>query len=366
MPEIGSEGPVPRALVQSTLIPLWDCWRALYKARAKRAPLELDLPERRVVLDEKGRILSVAPRERLDAHKLIEDYMIAANVAAAKALEAKRAPVMYRVHEPPAREKLVALKDYLKTFGLEFAMGQVVRPATFNRIIERIGDADFRPQVMEQVLRTQTQAYYAPRNQGHFGLALGSYAHFTSPIRRYADLLVHRALAGAWRLGEGALTAEEAAAMEATGEIISNLERRAMVAERETMDRYVAAYLADHVGQLLDCRITGVQPFGFFATVEGLGGDGLVPAATLGGEYFRHDEASQRLIGDESGAAYALGQRLKLRLVEADPVSGGLRFALPDAAPGESRRPGPRGDGPKRRMQGRRGRPANIRHRGGK
>jgi ribonuclease R len=329
----------------------------MYKAREKRAPLELDLPERRVMLDEKGRILSVAPRERLDAHKLIEDYMIAANVAAAKALEAKKAPVMYRVHEPPGREKLVALKDYLKTFGIEFALGQVIRPATFNAIIDRLGDEDFRPQVMEQILRTQTQAYYAPVNQGHFGLALGSYGHFTSPIRRYADLLVHRALIRAYRLGEGGLTDEQAAAMEVTGELISNHERRAMVAERETMDRYVAAFLADQVGAVVDCRITGIQPFGFFATVEGLGGDGLVPAAGLGDEYFRHDEASQRLVGDESGETYTLGQRLKLRLVEADPVSGALRFALPDA--GADRPPPQRRD---RRLPSKRGRPANIRH----
>jgi ribonuclease R len=353
MPEI--EG-----TIVDRLKPLWACWRALNAAREKRGPLELELPERRVTLDEKGRILSVAPRERLDAHKLIEDYMIAANVAAAKALEARRMPVMYRVHEPPSREKLVALKDYLKTLGVEFALGQVVRPETFNRLIERVGEAEFRPQVMEQILRTQTQAYYAPRNQGHFGLALGSYAHFTSPIRRYADLVVHRALARAYRLGEGGLTDDEAAAMEVTGELISNLERRAMVAERETMDRYVAAYLADRVGALLQCRITGVQPFGFFATVEELGGDGLVPAATLGGEYYRYDEASQSLVGEESGTAYTIGQRLTLRLAEAEPVSGGLRFALPEApAP----RRAPRPSGPR---QGRRGRPPNIRHRGRK
>lgn len=366
MPEIESEGPVPRALVQSTLVPLWDCWVALYKAREKRAPLELDLPERRVMLDEKGRILSVAPRERLDAHKLIEDYMIAANVAAAKALEAKRGPVMYRVHEPPAREKLVALKDYLKTFGIEFALGQVIRPETFNRIIDRLGEAEFRPQVMEQILRTQTQAYYAPRNQGHFGLALGSYAHFTSPIRRYADLLVHRSLAASYKLGEGGLTADEEASMEVTGELISNLERRAMVAERETLDRYVAAYLSDHVGQIMDCRITGVQPFGFFATVEALGGDGLVPAAILGSEYFRYDESSLSLTGEESGERYTTGQRLKLRLVEADPVSGNLRFELPEGAKGGPRpqRPrGPRRDGAGH-MVGRRGRPGNVRHQG--
>jgi ribonuclease R len=292
--------------------------------------------------------------------------MIAANVAAAKALEAKRAPVMYRVHEPPSREKLVALKDYLKTFEVEFALGQVVKPDTFNRIIERIGEADFRPQVMEQILRTQTQAYYGPQNHGHFGLALGSYAHFTSPIRRYADLVVHRALVRSYRLGEGALTDEENAAMEVTGELISNLERRAMVAERETMDRYVAAFLSEKVGELVPCRITGVQPFGFFATVEDLGGDGLVPAATLGKDYYRYDEASQSLIGDETGEAFTLGQRLTLRLAEANPVSGSLRFELPDAPLGAGRSPRPREPREGRRMQGPRGRPANIRHRGRK
>jgi ribonuclease R len=352
------------------LKPLWACWRALYAARAKRGPLELDLPERRVTLDEKGRILSVAPRERLDAHKLIEDYMIAANVAAAKALEAKQAPVMYRVHEPPSREKLVALKDYLKTFDIEFALGQVVKPDTFNRIIERLGEADSRPQVMEQILRTQTQAYYGPQNYGHFGLALGSYAHFTSPIRRYADLVVHRALVRGYRLGpedkSTGLTDQEAGAMEVTGELISNLERRAMIAERETMDRYVAAFLADRVGALVKCRITGVQPFGFFATVEELGGDGLVPAATLGPDYYRYDEASQSLTGDESGTAFTLGQRLTLRLAEADPVSGGLRFELPEAPKGSGRAPAAARDRNGKRPQGRRGRPANIRHQGGK
>jgi ribonuclease R len=371
MPEIeAGPPPVAAALVESTLKPLWACWNALFAAREKRAPLDLDLPERRVVLDEKGRIVSVAPRERLDAHKLIEDYMIAANVAAARALEAKKAPVMYRDHEPPGREKLVALKDYLKTFDVEFALGQVIQPATFNRIIERIGEADFRPQVMEQILRTQTQAYYSPDNKGHFGLALGSYAHFTSPIRRYADLVVHRALVRAYGLGEGGLTDQEAEAMEVTGELISQLERRAMEAERETLDRYVAAYLSERVGDLVDCRITGVQPFGFFATVEGLGGDGLVPVSTLGSEYFRYEEASQSLAGEESGDRFSPGQRLKLRLVEANPVSGGLRFEVPDSghAParprGGARRDGRRGAEDRPRPQGRRGRPANIRHRG--
>ena len=356
MPEL--EGPVPSELVEKALKPLWACWQALLKAREKREPLELDLPERRVMLDEKGRILSVAPRERLDAHRLVEDYMIAANVAAAKALEKKKAAVMYRVHEAPGREKLVALKDYLATFDVEFALGQVVRPATFNRIIERIGpDHDARPEIMEQVLRTQMQARYGPEPLGHFGLALSSYAHFTSPIRRYADLLVHRALVSSYQLGEGGLPPADAEQFTEIGEHISMLERRAMEAERETIDRYVAAFLADKVGQILRCRITGVQPFGFFATVEDLGGDGLLLAKDLGREYFRYDEAAKQLVGDETGETYRIGQRLTLRLAEANPVSGSLRFELPEGSYGAA--PARRD---RQRPSGRRGRPANVRH----
>ena len=365
----GTGDKVAPELVETALRPLWDCWRALYKAREAREPLDLDLPERRIVLDEKGRILSVAPRERLDAHKLIEDYMIAANVAAAKALEAKKAPVMYRIHEPPSREKLVALKDYLETFDIPFALGQVVKPATFNRILDKVGEADFRPQVMEQVLRSQTQAYYGPANHGHFGLSLGSYGHFTSPIRRYADLVVHRGLVAAYRLGVGGV-AEDMTTMERTGEVISALERRAMEAERETVDRYVAAYLSEHVGTIMQARITGVQSFGFFATVDGIGGDGLVPARDLGREYFRYDEKGQRLVGDHSGEEFTLGMRLPLRLVEANPVSGALRFELVDGKGSAGEAPSGRGDRePGRRpprVLKRRGRPGNIRHQGRK
>jgi ribonuclease R len=346
-------------LVETALLPLWECWRALAEARDTREPLDLDLPERRVVLDEKGRIMSVAPRDRLDAHRLIEDYMIAANVAAAKALEAKKAPVMYRVHEPPAREKLVALKDYLETFEVPFALGQVVKPATFNRILERVGDVPFRPEIMEQVLRTQTQAYYAPANHGHFGLSLGSYAHFTSPIRRYADLLVHRALVSAQALGPGGLNGDED--FELAGTTISKLERRAMEAERETIDRYVAAFLSERVGELVEVRITGVTNFGFFATVDGIGGDGLMPVRDLGGEYFRFDEAARRLVGEQSGEAYAQGQRLALRLAEANPVSGALRFELPEGRYGGAVRERSAKGAPPRTLK-RRGRPGNLRH----
>ncbi len=359
MPEV--EGRVPAELVEKALKPLWACWRALLAAREKRQPLELDLPERQVVLDEKGRITSVAARERLDAHRLVEDFMIAANVAAARALEAKNSPVMYRIHEPPSRVKLEALKDYLDTFDVPFTLGQVIKPETFNHIIERVGEADFRPEIMEQLLRTQMQARYGPERLGHFGLALATYAHFTSPIRRYADLLVHRGLVSAYKLGDGGLPPEDAAKFDDIGELISRLERRAMEAERETVDRYVAAYLADQVGQVVLCRITGVQPFGFFATVAEFGGDGIVPVSTIGDEYFRYDEKTQQLIGEETGTSFRMGQKLKLRIVESNPVTGGLRFALPADGSGEAKQENRR-DRIHRAPQQRRGRPKNIRH----
>ncbi len=356
---------------------LWDAWKLLAADRAAREPLELDLPERRVVLDDQGRIDSVAVRERLDAHRVVEDFMIAANVAAAKALESKVAPVVYRIHEPPSREKLVALREYLKTFGHSLAMGQVITPGLFNRFLKDVTDEAEKAQVMEAVLRSQTQAYYGPANAGHFGLALGSYAHFTSPIRRYADLLVHRALVDAFKLEQPApkppipetsgLSDRDRADLAKVSEAISAAERRAMEAERETIDRYVAAWLAGRVGEVFDTRITGVQSFGFFATIEALGGDGLVPVTTLGGEYFRYDEAARLLVGADSGTRYAVGDRLKLRLGEANPLTGALKFELPDN-PGRIE---PRGQRiaakPKGRPpMGKRGRPANIRHQGKK
>jgi ribonuclease R len=351
-------------LTDTALRPLWACWKALCVARDAREPLALDLPERRVVLDEQGSIISVAPRERLDAHRLIEDFMIAANVAAAKALEAKKAPCMYRVHEPPAREKLMGLKDYLATFDIAFTLGQVIKPATFNRIIDQLGEADHRDVVMVQILRSQTQAFYAPLNGGHFGLSLGSYAHFTSPIRRYADLLVHRSLVGAYKLdpasGVTALSEDDSAKMNVIGEVISGHERRAMEAERDTVDRYVAAFLAIRVGEILDTRITGVTNFGFFATVEGLGGDGLVPISTLGTEYFAFDEALKTLTGAQTGETYHVGQKLPLRLAEANPITGALRFELPEGAnhlPVRGRRD-------RKPVMGKRGRPPGIKHRG--
>ncbi len=376
---------IDKGTAADNLVHLFDSWKALETARRDRDPLELELPERRVVLDEQGRITSIAVRERLDAHRVVEDFMIAANVAAAKALEAKASPVVYRIHEPPTREKLVALREYFDSIGKTLALGQVITPGLFNRMMKDIADEGEKALVMEAVLRSQTQAYYGPQNAGHFGLALGSYAHFTSPIRRYSDLLVHRALVDAYGLEqpkpEGkldlpphtGLSQQDRDDLAKITDAISLTERRAMEAERDTIDRYVAAWLSARVGEVFDTRITGVQKFGFFATIEQLGGDGLVPVSALGREYFRHDEAAHALIGEDTGERYTVGDRLKLRLAEANPLTGALKFEPVDSEgkPIEPRgsRPqqrdrGPRKDRAGKHMVGKRGRPGNIRHQG--
>jgi ribonuclease R len=330
------------------------------------------------MLDEQGKIAEIRLRERLDAHRVVEDFMVAANVAAAKALESKVAPTVYRLHEPPSREKLVALKDYLATFERKFALGQVVTPGLFNRMLKDVADEAEKALIMEAVLRSQTQAYYGPTNVGHFGLALGSYAHFTSPIRRYADLLVHRALVDAFDLEQpspkgsipsrSGLSEQDRADLARVSDAISAAERRAMEAERETIDRYVAAWLSARVGEVFDTRITGVQKFGFFATIINLGGDGLVPVSTLGRERFSYDESSRVLEGEQTGTRYAMGDRLRLKLAEANPLTGALKFELEE---GGGAAVEPRGVRPPlkqkgKHLAGKRGRPGNIRHQGRK
>ncbi len=351
---------------------LWAAWRVLAAARAARDPLDLDLPERRVMLDQQGRITEIALRERLDAHRVVEDFMISANVAAAKALESKLAPVVYRIHEPPSREKLVALKDYLASFERKFALGQVITPSLFNRLLKDVIDDTEKALIMEAVLRSQTQAYYGPSNAGHFGLALASYAHFTSPIRRYADLLVHRALVDAFHLEQPApqnglpaasgLSSRDREDLGKVSEAISATERRAMMAERETTDRYVAAWLSARVGEVFATRITGVQKFGFFATIIGLGGDGLVPVSTLGAERFSYDESAQVLSGEQSGTSYAMGMIVRLRLAEANALTGALKFELEQGGSSRIEPRGTRPVKPGKHMVGKRGRPGNMRH----
>jgi len=317
-------------LLDGALKPLYGVYRALERARLARGTLDLDIAERRILLDPSGRIARIEPRERLESHKLIEELMIAANVAAAETLERLKQPCMYRVHDSPDPEKLVALTRFLHGIGihgLTLAKGQVIRPHHFNAILHRAKGTPYERLVNALVLRSQAQAEYSPENLGHFGLSLRRYAHFTSPIRRYADLLVHRALISGQRFGSDGLPHPHED-FKAVGTHISMTERRAAAAERSAADRYTAAYLAERVGAEFAGRINGVTRAGLFVTLDETGADGLIPIRTLPDDYYVHDEASHSLKGRRSGRTYMLGDPVRVRLAEADTVTGSLLFAI--------------------------------------
>jgi ribonuclease R len=318
--------------VKQTLAQLWAAYKSLTVARQHRDPLDLDLPERRIVLGADGKVASIAYRDRLESMKLIEEFMVLANVCAAESLEEKKTPLIYRVHDTPTKEKLYAFSDFLRTLNLSFAKGQVVKPGVFNRILEQGKGKPHEAALNDVVLRSQAQAIYDDANIGHFGLNLAKYAHFTSPIRRYADLIVHRALIKAFKFGEDGLSEAEAGKLKSVAEHITVTERRAMAAERDSTDRYVAAYMADRVGAEFPGRVTGVTRFGLFVRLAETGAEGLIPIRSLGGEFFRHDERAQALVGERSRHAYRMGDALEVTLEEAAPVTGGLRFALAGVA----------------------------------
>ena len=316
-------------LLDPILKPLYAAYALVKRARDEREPLDLDLPERKIVLKPDGTVDRVVTPQRLDAHKLIEEFMILANVAAAETLEKKGLPLIYRVHDEPTVEKVHNLQEFLKTLDIPFAKSGALRPSVFNRVLDRIKGHDSEHMVNEVVLRSQAQAEYAAENYGHFGLNLRRYAHFTSPIRRYADLIVHRAIIRALGLGAGALPETET--IETLSEVaaqISATERRAMKAERETVDRLIAHHLADRIGATFQGRISGVTRAGLFVKLSDTGADGLIPIRTLGTEYFQYDEARHALVGTRSGAMHRLGDVVEVRLVEAAPVAGALRFEL--------------------------------------
>ena len=325
----GRPDDVTGPLLDSILKPLYDAYAMVKRARDERDPLDLDVPERKILLKPDGTVDRVIAPERLDAHRLIEEFMILANVAAAEMLERKSLPLIYRVHDEPTLEKVHNLQEFLRTLDLPFAKSGALRPALFNRVLAQVKGQDSEPLVNEVVLRSQAQAEYAAENYGHFGLNLRRYAHFTSPIRRYADLVVHRALIRGLGLGEGALPETET--VERLSEVaaeISVTERRAMKAERETADRLIAHFLADRIGATFQGRISGVTRAGLFVKLSDTGADGLIPIRTLGSEYFNYDETRHALVGSRSGAMHRLGDVVDVRLVEAAPVAGALRFEL--------------------------------------
>ncbi len=316
------------AMLEGALRPLWAAYAVLSAARDQRGPLELDLPERKIILDKAGNIDRIVVPERLDAHRLIEEFMIQANVAAAEELKKRRTPLLFRVHEEPSQDKLRTLTDFLKTVNIPFALGQVVRSKHFNRILQQAKDTPHERLVHEVVLRSQSQAQYRHENAGHFGLSLADYAHFTSPIRRYADLIVHRALITACKLGPDGLSAQDIASLAETADLISAAERRSMMAERETVDRMVAGHLAGKLGAQFKARISGVVGAGLFVTLADTGADGFVPVSTLGRGYFVLDDVRHALVSSDTGETFQLGDVVEVKLTEVAPVKGGLKFEM--------------------------------------
>ena len=314
--------------LETVLKPLYACHAAVNRAREARQPLAINAPERRVVMGKNGHIAAIKPRDHMLSHQVIEDFMIAANVAAAEELEKRRQPCMYRVHEQPSDEKIDSLRKFLNTLDYKLAKGQGLRPMHFNAILEAAKGSEHERLINEVVLRSQMQATYSPDNKGHFGLNLHKYAHFTSPIRRYADVLVHRALIRGLGLGDDGLPPADDADFENIAEHISLTERRSMQAERDAMDRFVAAFMSEHVGAQFDGRITGVTRFGLFVELDETGADGFVPISTLGDDFYEHDEAHRALVGKRSHKRFRLGDGVTVRLAEATPVTGGLRFEI--------------------------------------
>ena len=308
--------------------PLYEAYEILDKARRQRGALDLDLPERKILIDENGNMTGVKNRERYDSHKLIEEFMILANVAAAAALEIRKAPCVYRVHDRPSKEKLDSAGEFLEAFGLSLPKGQSVKPAQLNLLLHKAKESPYSHLVSEVILRSQAQAIYDPENIGHFGLALQKYAHFTSPIRRYADLLVHRSLIKAYDLGPGGLSEEEEVTLEEKCEHISQTERTSAEAERASIDRFTAKWMSQRIGEAFSGRINGVTRFGLFVTLDENGADGLVPIRTLPSDYYVHDEKQHALIGQRSKRIYRLGANVRVRIVEADGFTGSSLFEM--------------------------------------
>ncbi len=332
-------------LLEPVIKPLYKAYSILKRARELRGALEIDLPERKALIDDKGIVTAIVPRHRLESHQLIEEFMILANVATAEALEKKNAPCIYRIHDSPAFDRLENTRNFLKEMGYSLPKAEHLQPKNINHILHLSADKPDKELVHTLLLRTQSQAIYSPDNIGHFGLALEKYAHFTSPIRRYADLMVHRSLVRSHGLGAGGLEDSEKETLHEIAEHISQTERRSMLAERDVMDRFTAQYLSTNIGRDFPGKVSGVTHFGLFVTLDESGADGLVPMRSLPRDYYVHDEKHHALVGKENGRSYRLAQRVIVRLVEADPLRGSTVFEMLDAfgAPSDNTRPRPQG-----------------------
>ena len=322
------DGQTPIVGLEKEIDSLVGAYKSLQINRQKRGVLEIDVPEKQVILDQKGRVQKIQLRQQLPSMQLIEELMILANVSAAEILEEKGSPVMYRVHDRPSAEKTESLLTALSTLAPGSKLSQTTTAAEFNDILAHNRVKPYEKTINELVLRSQSQAAYSPDNIGHFGLALTRYAHFTSPIRRYADILVHRSLVKALKLGEGALTPAETNTFEDTAHHISATERQAATAELDAVDRYIALYMQDKVGKSFNARITSVTPFGAFIAIEPSGAEGFIPMRGLTGDYYDYEESFQRLVGRSTGSVYALGDKIRVVLKECVTITGGLTFAV--------------------------------------
>ncbi len=323
----GNPDAATKPLLANVIEPLYSAFECLLSARLKRGTLELDLPERKVEIAQ-GRVKSIKVRDRLDSHRLIEEFMITANVAAAAQLEGKACACLYRIHDRPTEMKLDGLRDFLNTLGISLVPKKQLHSRFLTQILENAAGTPHAQVVNEMMLRCQSQAIYSPENIGHFGLALAKYAHFTSPIRRYADLIVHRGIIRACKLGEGGLTDNEIEKLEGIAEHISATERRSAAAERDATDRFITLFLADRVGAEFKARISGVARFGLFARLDETGADGIIPLDSLPRDHYIYDERRQAVVGKHKKRVYQLMQPVVVRLVKADKLTGSMAMMI--------------------------------------
>jgi len=300
---------------------LYEVFKVLLQERIRRGAIDFETVETRMEFDARGKIARIVPEPRNEAHRLIEECMLAANVCAGNFLASRKHPVLYRVHDEPAPEKIAALREFLAELGLQLQGGEKPKPADFARLLELIRARPDFALLQTILLRSLKQAAYTPENVGHFGLAFDAYVHFTSPIRRYPDLLVHRAI-------KAVLANQKYSGVdwEEAGRHCSETERRADDASRDVETWLKCYYMQDHVGGAYSGRVTGVTPFGLFVTLDDYFVDGLLHISELGRDYFRFDGARHQLLGERTGKRYRLADRLKVKLVRVDLESRKIDF----------------------------------------